>query len=68
MAKDKWHNTYSGNIGYIRFNAGTGAFAKDGFDKNEKDIFGINLGKKELIKPAPKLDLNTRETKILNSA
>lgn len=22
VAKDKWHSTYSGNIGYVRFNAG----------------------------------------------
>ena len=25
VAEDKWHNTYSGNIGYLKFNAGLGS-------------------------------------------
>ena len=54
VAKDKWHNTYSGNTGYIKFNARIGSFIKDCF-------------KKELIKLAPKVDFNDRDKKLFYS-
>lgn len=33
MAKDNWHATYSGIIGYLRVNTGAGAFDDKPFDK-----------------------------------
>ena len=32
VARDKWHTTYSGIIGYLRFNAGSGAFGDKPFE------------------------------------
>ena len=32
IAKDKWHATYSGIIGYLRFNTGAGAFSDKPFE------------------------------------
>ena len=32
VAKDKWHSTYSGIIGYLRFNTGAGAFSDKPFE------------------------------------
>ena len=29
VAKDKWHSTYSGNIGYLRLNTGPESFTKE---------------------------------------
>lgn len=52
VAKDKWHSTYSGNIAYLNFNAGPGAFAKEKHEDAAKDIFGYKAGK--LAFPAPK--------------
>ena len=51
---DKWHDTYSGNTGYKKFNARIGSFIKDCF-------------KKELIKLALKVDFNDRDTKLFYS-
>lgn len=68
IAKDKWHAAYSGEIAYLRFNGGQGAFAKDGYDKDDKDAFGYLVGGKELVKPSPQLDLSKRNTKMLDSA
>lgn len=56
-AKDKWHSTYSGSIGYLRFNGGPGAFTIDGHDKAENDIFAYNLGKEAFADPGePPID------------
>lgn len=63
VAKDKWHAAYSGQIAYLNFNAGAGAFATKDYDKAKDDIFGFSAGKGTLIKPPIKFDLDKNTDK-----
>lgn len=57
FAKDKWHTAYSGNIAFLRFNAGAGAFTVNEHEKAENDIFAYKLGKTTFTDPGePKID------------
>ena len=49
VAKDKWHATYSGQIGFLRFNAGEGAFSVEKYGDAKDDIFGYKLGKEHVL-------------------
>ena len=67
-AKDKWHSTYSGQISYLRFNGGPGAFTENEHEKADGDIFGYKAGKAAFPMPKePEVD-ELRKQEVLDSA
>ncbi|CAD8058815.1 unnamed protein product [Paramecium sonneborni] len=62
VGRDKWHDPYLGNIAFLRFQSGEGAFHQGEFKEIKDDLFANKLGSMELSKSKLKFDLDKDAT------